>query len=104
LFGHLFCGRYKSLIIDGSGSVNGSVNGFVLSSRCFVLRAVVGSSGPEAGVQSSSVSVASWPLPAILDNQATLTNLVSTKATVYFRDSAAANFNRRFYRAVVRRV
>jgi hypothetical protein len=37
-------------------------------------------------------------------NRATLTNLVSTKATVYFRDPAAANFNRRFYRAVVRRV
>ena len=31
-------------------NVNGSVNGFVLSSRFFALRAVVGSSGPEAEV------------------------------------------------------
>jgi hypothetical protein len=94
--------------------VNGSVNGFVLSSRFFALRAVVGSSGPEVGVQSSSVSVAFWPLPASgpedyspkgdLVNRATLTNLVSTNVTVYFRDSAATNFNQRFYRAVVRRV
>jgi hypothetical protein len=38
-----------------------------------------------------------------LVNRATLTNLVSTNATVYFRDSAATNFNRQFYRAVVRR-
>ena len=110
----------------------------MLASRCFALRAVVGSSGPEAlravvgssgpevlgavvgpsepeaGVQSSSVSVASWPLPAsgpedyspegALVNRATLMNLVSTNVTVYFRDSEATNFNQRFYRAVVRRV
>ena len=36
--------------------------------------------------------------------RATLTNLVSTNVTVYFRDPAATNFNQRFYRAVVRRV
>ena len=89
----------------------------MLSSRFFALRAVVGASGPEAGVPSTSVSVTSWPLPASGPeqrshyspegdrvNRATLTYLVSTKATVYFRDSAATNFNRRFYRAVVRRV
>jgi len=80
-------------------------------SRFFALRAVVGSSGPEAEVQSSSVSVAAWPLPASGPedyspegdrvNRATLTNLVSTNATVYFRDSAATNSPRRFYRAVI---
>jgi hypothetical protein len=74
------------------------VNGFVLSSRFFALRAVVGSSGPETGVQSSRGSVASLPLPASgpedyspegdLVNRATLTNLVSTHATVRFRDAA----------------
>ena len=67
-----------------------------------------------AEVQSPSVSVASLPLPASgpedyspegdLVNRATLTNLVSTNATVYFHGSAATNFNQRFYRAVVRRV
>ena len=36
-----------------------------------------------------------------LVNRATFTNLVSTNVTVYFRDSAATNFNQRFYRAVV---
>jgi hypothetical protein len=36
-----------------------------------------------------------------LVNRATLTNLVSTNATVYFHGSAATNFNQRFYRAVV---
>ena len=30
--------------------------------------------------------------------RATLTNLVSPNATVYFRDAAATNFNQRFYR------
>ena len=39
-----------------------------------------------------------------LVNRATLTNFVSTHATVYFHGSAATNFNQRFYRAVVRRV
>jgi hypothetical protein len=38
---------------------------------------------------------------ADLVNRATLTNFVSTNATMYFRDSAATNFNQRFYRAVV---
>jgi hypothetical protein len=31
----------------------------------------------------------------------TLTNFVTTNSTMYFRDSSATNFNRRFYRAVV---
>jgi hypothetical protein len=61
----------------------------------------VGSSGPEAEVQSSSVSVCVFAASSDLINRATLTNLVSTNATVYFRDSAATNFNQRFYRAVV---
>ena len=30
-----------------------------------------------------------------------LTNFVSTNSMMYFRDAAATNFNRRFYRAVV---
>ena len=37
-----------------------------------------------------------------LVNRATLTNLVNTNATVYFRDSAATNLSRQFYLAVVR--
>ena len=30
-----------------------------------------------------------------------LTNLISTNATMYFRDSSATNYSRRFYRAVM---
>src|SRR5689334_8019736 len=33
LFGHLFSGRYKSLIVDGSGTGNGSVNSIDIFGR-----------------------------------------------------------------------
>jgi len=36
-----------------------------------------------------------------LINWQQVTNFVSTNATMYFRDSSAANFNRRFYRALL---
>jgi len=36
-----------------------------------------------------------------LEDWTTLTSFISTNATMQFRDSAATNYNRRFYRAVV---
>ena len=65
----------------------------MLSSRFFALRAVVGSSRPEAEVQSSKVSVASLPLPAIRSTGRRL-RISGTYATVYFHDPTATNFNR----------
>ena len=36
-----------------------------------------------------------------LEDWTTLSSFISTNATMQFRDSAATNLNRRFYRAVV---
>jgi hypothetical protein len=76
------CGHFLNVggdFLNVSGDfLNGPVNGFVLSSRFFALRAVVGSSGPEAGVPSTSVSVGVLAASADRVNRAAMTIQIRT--------------------------
>ena len=97
----------KAYAVDLGGNTSTTNTVSVVSSNTFNLRLGFSSAQPMAsnGLQLS-LDVSPWITGRIevstdLEGWATLTSFISTNTTMQFRDSAATNLNRRFYRAVV---
>jgi len=97
----------KAYAVDLGGNASTTNTVSVVSSNTFNLRLGFGSAQPMAsnGLQLSlSVSLGisgRLEVSTNLEDWTMLTSFISTNATMQFRDSAATNLNRRFYRAVV---
>jgi hypothetical protein len=96
----------KAYAVDLGGNASTTNTVSVVSSNTFNLRLGFGSAQPMAsnGLQlslevSRGIS-ARIEVSTNLVNWTVLTSLVGTNETLSFRDSAATNFNLRFYRAV----
>ena len=97
----------KAYAVDSSGNLSPTRSVSVLSSNTFKLLLNLTNSQPLAGkglgftLQLSPGLNGRIQVSTNLTSWATLTNFVGTNATVSFRDPAATNSNRRFYRAVI---
>ena len=97
----------KAYAVDLGGNVSTTNTVSVVSSNTFNLRLGFSSAQP---MTSNGLQLSLGVSPGIsgrvevstnMKDWTTLTSFVSTNATMPFRDSAATNYNRRFYRAVV---
>jgi cyclophilin family peptidyl-prolyl cis-trans isomerase len=97
----------KAYAVDLGGNTSTTNTVSVVSSNTFNLRLGFSSAQPMA---SNGLQLSLEVSPGIsgrievstdLEGWATLTSFISTNTTMQFRDSAATNLNRRFYRAVV---
>jgi hypothetical protein len=97
----------KAYAVDLGGNASTTNTVSVVSSNTFNLRLGFSSAQPMAsnGLQLSlevSRGISGRvELSTNLKDWTTLTSFISTNTTMQFRDSAATNYNRRFYRAVV---
>ncbi|MEI7936524.1 MAG: Ig-like domain-containing protein [Verrucomicrobiota bacterium] len=97
----------KAYAVDLGGNASTTNTLSVMSSNTFNLRLGFSSAQP---MTSNGLQLSLGVSPGIsgrvevstnLEDWTTLTSFISTNATMQFRDSAATNYNRRFYRAVV---
>ena len=97
----------KAYAVDLGGNYSTTSSVSVLSSNTFKLQLnftmnqPLTSTGLNFTLQISSNLNGHIQISTNLTSWATLTNFVGTNTTLNFRDSAATNFNRRFYRAVI---
>ncbi len=97
----------KAYAVDLGGNYSTTNSLSVLSSNTFKLKLnfamnqPLTSTGLNFTLQISSNLNGHIQISTNLLSWATLTNFVGTNTTLNFRDSAATNYNRRFYRAVV---
>jgi len=97
----------KAYAVDLGGNYSTTSSVSVLSSNTFKLQLnftmnqPLTSTGLNFTLQISSNLNGHIQISTNLTSWATLTNFVGTNTTLNFRDSAATNYNRRFYRAVI---
>ena len=97
----------KAYAVDLGGNYSTTSSVSVLSSNTFklqlnfALNQPLTSTGLNFTLQISSNLNGHIQVSTNLTSWATLTNFVGTNTTLNFRDPAATNFNRRFYRAVI---
>jgi uncharacterized repeat protein (TIGR03803 family) len=97
----------RAYALDAGGNSSLTNSRSIVSSNTFrlllgfTLAQPLGTNGLSFNLQVSS-NLNGWiQVSTNLLNWATLTNFVGTNANLNFRDAAATNFNRRFYRAVI---
>ncbi len=97
----------KAYAMDTSGNISLTNSVSIVSSNAFLLKLAfttvppLATNGLNFALQISTGLNGHIEVSTNLLNWLTLTNFIGTTPTMNFRDAAATNFNRRYYRAVV---